>query len=130
MLSPAEAEALDRGRLLKRYVRAAAALRELYDDTALADALEVNRGAIRAWWVGAQMKPDTLTRLAEVTGLSTDALTRFVYFGGQPPTLPDPALSPVLEGVRRGRAHLADEAPRTHPQPPVRRPRGTGAERG
>jgi hypothetical protein len=90
VLSTAEAAALDRGQTLKRYVRAAAALNGLYDDTAIGDAVEVNRGAVSRWWDGAQMKPDTIRRLSEVTGLSFDELTRFVYLDGPPPALPIP----------------------------------------
>ena len=129
VLSPAEAQALVRGRLLKRYVRAAAALRELYDDTALAEEMRVSRGAVGEWWVGSQMKPDTIKRLASATGLSFDELTAFLYLDGPPPNLPDPALLPVLEGVRRGRARLADAVPDTQPPQLARPSRDNGAER-
>ncbi len=70
MLSPIEAQNLARGQTLKRYVRAAAALNDLYDDTALGKAARVGRNAVRAWWRGAQMAPATLRRVARVTGLA------------------------------------------------------------
>ena len=110
MLSPVEAAALDRGQALKRYVRAGAALNDLYDDTALADAVGVQRGAVRGWWTGAQMQPDTIRRVAKVTGLSPDELTRFVYFDGPPPTLtppegpPPPILGEVSDAERQAAA--------------------------
>lgn len=130
MLSPAEAEALHRGTELKRYVRAAAALSGIYDDVALAEAVGVNRGAVGGWWTGAQMKSDTLSRLADVTGLDLDDLTHFVYFDGPPPRLLDDlALSPVREGIRRGQSHLDAEAPERQTPRPGPRPRDSGAER-
>ena len=88
MLSPADAAAFVRGRDLKRCVRAAAALQGLYDDTSLSEATGVNRGAVAAWWDGAQMKPGTLQRIADVTGLAFDELTRYVYLAGPLPRLP------------------------------------------
>ena len=102
MLSPAEV----RGRDLKRCVRAAAAFQGIYDDTVLAEAVEVGRGAVAAWWDGAQIKPVTLQRIAEVTGLSLAELTEYVYFGGPLPSLPAVDLSEAVasgeaEGYRR-----------------------------
>jgi len=131
VLSPAEAAALGRGQTLKRYVRAAAALSGLYDDTAIGDALKVNRGAVAGWWTGARPQPDTLRRLARLTGLSFDELTEYVYFEGPPPALPatDPATLPVLEGARRGRLRRAGQAPDTPAPRPAPRPRGSRAAR-
>lgn len=131
VLSPADAAALVRGRALKRCVRAAAALRGLYDDTAVADATGVNRGAVAAWWEGAQMKPGTLQRIAEVTGLSFGELTEYVYLGGPLPRLPEPSgLSGLREGVRRAQEHPDDEAPDTPAQSPELPPHGVEGERG
>ena len=129
VLSPAQALAFQRGQALKRVLRAAAALHDLYDDTALGKAVGVVRGAIRAWWEGAQMQPDTLRRAADATGLSPDELTRFVYFDGPPPTLV-PSERFVLEADRRAVERRGRTAPSTPPQPPERRPRGSGAGRG
>lgn len=135
MLSPAGAAALARGRDLKRCVRAAAAYRGLYDDTAIAQAAHVNRGAVGAWWDGAQMKPETLQRIADATGLSFDELTRYVYLGGPLPRLPqsvDVASavdSGQIEGARRlhSREPGAEDPP---PPSPARRVRAgsTGSE--
>jgi hypothetical protein len=127
VLSAAESAAQLRGRHLKRVVRAAAALNELYDDVAIGEAVQVSRGAVGSWWGGAQMQPDTIRRLAEATGLSPDELTRFVYFDGTPPVLPSPAILPVLEGDRRARERLADTAQDTPSPKPARQTRDTGA---
>ncbi len=133
MLSPIEAAALARGQALKRYVRAAAALNDLYDDVALAEKVGVQRGAVSGWWSGARPSPDTLGRLAMATGLSTDELTRFVYYDGPPPALPvhpdSPAMSGVREGLRRDESHPEDEAPPPTSGSPERRPHGSGAGR-
>lgn len=130
MLSPAELAAHERGRTLKRYVRAAAALNDIYDDTTLGDAAGVGRGAVAGWWKGTRMSTDTISELAGATGLSRDELIEFVHYGGPPPMLPDPAILPVQEGIQRAEERLAGEAPGTPPQPPERRPRGSGAGRG
>lgn len=130
MLSPIEAAAHDRGQALKRYVRAAAALNDIYGDTAIGAAAGVGRGAVAGWWTGSQMKPDHIRLLADATGLSRDELTAFVHYGGPLPTLPVPGLSPVLEGAREAQALLDDEAPGTPSSQPERRPRGTEAGRG
>ena len=115
---------------MKRYVRAAAALRGLYDDTAIGVAVGLNRIAVGKWWQGAQPQPATLGRLAEATGLSIDELTGFVYYGGPPPTLPLDPLSGVREGIRRDRERRpAEDLPAPAPSP-GRHPRGTGAGRG
>lgn len=125
MLSPVEV----RGQALKRYVRAAAALHELYDDTSIAEAVGVNRGAVSGWWLGAQMKPDTIRALAEATGLSPEDLTRFVYFDGPVPELPSPAILPVLEGDRRAAERRGRTDQDMPSRPPERQPRGSSAER-
>lgn len=130
VLSPQAQIAHDRGRVLKQYLRAAAALNDLYDDTALGEAVGMTRAAVKGWWTGAQMKPDTLGDVARITRLSVDQLMSFVYRGGPPPTLPDPANLPVLEGIRQARELLADEAPGTPSSLPEQRHRGTEAGRG
>jgi transcriptional regulator with XRE-family HTH domain len=119
----------DRGQLVKRYVRAAAALHGLYDDTAIALAVGVDRIAVGRWWQGAQPKPDALGRLAVATGLSTDELTRFVYYDGPPPTLPLDPLSGVREGIRRDQERQLGEAQPGPAPSPGRLPRGTEAGR-
>jgi hypothetical protein len=133
VLSPIEAAALLRGQILKRVVRAAAALNDLFDDVALGDAVGVGRGAVGRWWVGAQPSGPTIFRLASVTGLSPDELTRFVYFDGPPPTLPaagSPVASSVQEGLRQDQELQQREDPGM-PQPsPKPQPRGSGAGRG
>lgn len=129
MLSPAELAAVERGQLLKRYVRSAAALQGLYDDVAIGDAVGRTRMAVGQWWRGARPEPATLRRLAEATGLSIDELSRFVYYDGPPPRL-DATTSAVLEGARRDLATQDVEGPDTPPEPPVRPPRGSGAGHG
>lgn len=133
MLSPVEAAAMARGQILKRYVRAAAALNDLYDDVALGEAVGRNRAAVGNWWRGSRPDPEVLFRLADATGLSPDELTRFVYSDGPPPALPQPG-SPVVasvqEGLRQDRQPRQPEAPDTPEPSPRRRPRGTGAGRG
>ena len=131
VVSLAEDPILARGRQLKRYVRAAAALQGLYDDTAIGEAVGVNRGAVAAWWDGAQMKPETIRRLADVLGLSVEDITRFVYFDGPMPTLPEPSGPAGLrEGVRRAEERPDDATPGTPSPSPERRPHGDGAGRG
>lgn len=130
VLTPAEAAKELRGQILKRYVRAAAAMNDLFDDKALAKEIGISRGAVLAWWTGSRPSGPTIFRLAAVTGLSSEELTRFVYDDGPEPVLPDPAHLPVLEGARRGQARQDDEAPDTPSQPPAQRPRGSGAGRG
>lgn len=108
MLSPTEMLRMERGSELKRFVRAAAALHELYDDTAIAEAVGRTRIAVGQWWQGARPEPETLRQLAEATGLSLDELSSFVYYDGPPPRL-EPltggAESGVQEGIRRDREH-------------------------
>lgn len=130
MLSPPEQARLDRGQALKRYVRAAAALRELYDDKAIAQAVGRSRNTVASWWQGAQPEPETLRRLAAVIGLDPAELVAFVYYDGPPPLIVEPA-SPVESGVREGirrdqeRQQPGDlPAPGPSPAPP---PRGTRA---
>jgi hypothetical protein len=128
VLSPAEAAKRLRGRDLKRYLRAAAALNELYDDTTLADAIGVGRGALDGWWTGAQMKPDNIREAAKVTGLSPEGLTQFLYFGGPPPKLPTPSGPAGLqEGVRRAEERRDDEGPDTPARSPGPLPPDGGA---
>lgn len=122
VLSPAESQALERGQALKRYVRSAAALNGLFDDTALGEAVGRTRITVGQWWRGARPEPDAIARIADVTGLSTDELTRFVYFDGRPPT---------IEGLA-GEAQVLhpdlDAAERKHENPSSRprRRRGDG----
>lgn len=87
MLSPTEAAARHRGQELRRVMRAAAAMRGIYDDLAIADAVGVHRNTVSGWWKGATPEPDTLLRFAEATGLPIDELARFVHYGGPPPRL-------------------------------------------
>lgn len=133
MLSPLEAAALDRGQAFKRYIRAAAALSDLYDDSVLADAVGIGRGAVSGWWRGSKPSAETIVRLARATGLSADELYRFLYADGPPPTLPEPGspvASSVQEGLRRDQRSQLDEGPDTPPPSPRRHARGTGAGRG
>lgn len=132
VLSPQEAAAFDRGQTLKRVVRAAAALNDIYDDVALGSAVRRNRAAVGNWWRGARPELDVLLRLADVTGLSSDELTRFVYSDGPPPALPEPgspAVSSVEEGVRLGRERQQRSTPSRPERLPRQRPRGTEATR-
>jgi transcriptional regulator with XRE-family HTH domain len=131
LLSPVEAADLYRGQLLKRSVRSAAALRDIYTDAALAKAVRVSRGALRDWWEGARPEVPTILRLAKVTGLSPDELTAFLYAEGPVPKLPMPqaVVEGVLEGLARDQRSQPPEAPDTPPASPGRRPRGSGAGR-
>lgn len=130
MLSTPETTALERGQTLKRVVRAAAALHGLFDDSAIADAVGMRRGAVAGWWEGAHMRPETIAELSAVTGLSFSELTSFVYLGGPPPQLPASGPSGLQEGVRRAREHLAGEDPDMPAQLPGRRPHDDVAGRG
>ena len=122
-----------RGQLLKRYVRAAAALSGLFDDASLAKEIGIGRGAVAGWWTGSQPSAPTIFRLAAVTGLSSDELTRFVYDDGPPPSMPAPG-SPVDASVQEGlRRDQSRQQPEGHepPSPSLERlPRGSGAGRG
>lgn len=98
VLSPQEAADLYRGQALKRTVRAAAALRDLYDNAAIAHAVGVSSVAVTNWWKGARPSQETLYRLADVTGLSAEELSRFLYADGPTPSLPvDPVRLSELE---------------------------------
>lgn len=105
-------------RALKRLVRAAAALSELYDDTAIAEATGVNRGAVKGWWDGARMQPPTIQRLADATGLSAAELTSYLYFDGPLPRLPGECppetlaevIADVAEELRAARGMVPQQA--------------------
>lgn len=119
-----------RGQLLKRYVRAAAALSGFFDDASLAQAVGIGRGAVAGWWTGSQPSPPTIFRLAAVTGLSSDELTRFVYDGGPPPSLPEPG-SPVDSSVREGLRRALSQEHEDRERPPLSLgPRTRGSEAG
>lgn len=130
MLSPPEHARLARGQALKRYVRAAAALRDLYDDKAVAKAVGRSRNTVASWWQGAQPEPQTLRRLADAIGLDPAELVAFVYYDGPPPNLLEPG-SPVESGVREGiRRDQERQQPEDPPVPapsPVPPPRGRRA---
>ncbi len=129
VLSATAQAAFERGQILKRYVRAAAALQGMYDDTAIGRAAGRTRIAVGKWWTGVQPEPDALDRLASATGLQIDELTMFVYFNGPAPTLPQPGSRLVLgaeTGVQRGRRSPAPQGPDTPSQSPGQRPPGTG----
>lgn len=128
VLSPAEAAAFMRGQDLKRYVRAAAAMRGLYDDTALGKAVGRTRVAVGKWWTGSKPEPDAVGRLASATGLSVEELGRFIYYDGPPPHLPDP-----VEAEAQERAEAAERSRRVPPgdaasgaQPAPREKAGSG----
>jgi hypothetical protein len=111
-----------RGQDFKRVVRAAAALRDLFDDASLGRAVGRSRMAVAGWWKGALAEPETIYRLADVTGLSADEMMAFVHSGGPRPRIVEP-LSPAseatLEGIRQGQD---DQLP-GDPAPPVQSPR-------
>jgi transcriptional regulator with XRE-family HTH domain len=90
VLSPQELDTRDRGLVLKRYVRAAAAIKGLFEDEDIAAAAGIHRNTIQGWWRGTRPAPESLRELAEATDLSFEDLTRFVYLGGPPPLLPEP----------------------------------------
>ncbi len=126
---PAERARMARGQELKRYVRAAAALQGLYDDTALGVAIGRTRITVGRWWQGVLPEPEAITRIARATGLVESDLFSFVYSDGPPPSI-GALESGAREGERRARARLGREAPSTPAPSPERRPRGTGARRG
>ena len=133
MLSEQEADALARGQLFKRVIRAAAALNELYDDVSIGEAVGVGRGAVAGWWTGSRASPETIYRIADVTGLSADELHRFLYADGPPPTLPaggSPVASGVQEGLRRDQQRPPSVGPDMPGPSPRPRTRGSGAARG
>ena len=131
MLSLVELQRFERGAEVKRVVRAAAALREMYDDTAIAAAVGMTRIAVGKWWQGARPEPDALARLADATGLSFEELATFVYRDGPPPAIVQPG-SPAdmatAEAVRLDleRQQHADLTglPASPPRPPRGRPEG------
>jgi len=125
--SAAELDRLVRGEQLKRHIRAAAALRGLYEDTDIAERVGRTRITVGQWWRGAQPDPASLVRLAEATGLSPDELMRFVYQAGPPPTIVPPASAAaeaIREGIRRDRARPLPEDPEGPAPSPVQRPPG------
>lgn len=128
MLSQSERVAFDRGQDLKRYVRAAAALRGVFDDVTLGDRVGRTRNTIGKWWAGAKPEPDALHRIAQETDLSADELIRFVYFDGPPPVLPDATPLPQLTLQRDVEVRDELEAgptatPDPQPTPATRKPR-------
>lgn len=98
MLSTYDPAAFAKGQVLKRAIRAAAALNDIYDDVALAERTGIARGTIGQWWRGAQMKPDNIRLVADVTGLSREEMTQFIYFDGPPPRLPSSGWAGLLAG--------------------------------
>jgi transcriptional regulator with XRE-family HTH domain len=90
-LSPEEQAVKLRGQEYRRYIVAAAALRDIYTVGDLARAVGVSEGTVQGWYRGAQPKAETLPKIARATGFRTDALFAWVYGGGGPPPLPDPA---------------------------------------
>lgn len=130
MLSAQELAALVRGQVLKRVIRAAAALNDLFDDVALARAVRVGRGAVNGWWKGAKPNGATIVDLARATGLSADELYRFLYADGPAPTLPapgSPVESSVREGLRLDQQRPLPGGPDRPGRSPRPRPRGSGA---
>lgn len=122
-LSPVEVENRERGEVLKRHVRAAAALAGLYGDTAIGEAVNMTRAAVGAWWTGARMQPDALLRLADATNLDPDELASFVYWGGPPPKLPPSGPAGLRLGIERAQEDQDDEDPGTPVPSPERPPR-------
>lgn len=124
VLSPAEAARELRGQVFKRYVRAAAAMHGLYDDTAIGDAVGRSRIAVGKWWQGARPEPDTLVALARATGLSADELLAFVYNDGPPPTMPRQTPDPQVLATSQEWAQSVDvPSPLPLPDPPGGTPR-------
>lgn len=124
VLSPAEQTARDRGERLKRYIRAAAALQGLYDDTSIADAADVQRGAVAGWWLGSQMKPATIERVADALDVDPDELMAYVYRDAPPPALPgllEVGRAGADEGHRRASRHRGRPARGMHPHTLERR---------
>lgn len=128
VLSLSEQAARHRGQDLRRVMRAAAALRGIYDDSAIADAVGVHRNTVSGWWKGATPEPETLRRFATATGLSVEELRAFVYDETDPPHL-DWTTAAVLEGARRDQVRRDSEDPDTPARPPGQRHRDSGTER-
>ncbi len=125
VLTPAEL----RGMELKRVVRAAAALRDLYDDVAIGQAVGRTRMTVAGWWRGAVPSPDPLRALAEAVGLPIEELTAFVYFDGPPPRVvapESPADAAIREGIRRDQDDPPPVDPPALEPSHRRRPRGSG----
>jgi hypothetical protein len=99
--TPEEEARMLRGQEFKRYVRAAAALHDLFNDADLARAVHMSRMSVEAWWMGAQPSNQTIGKLALTTGLSRTELTNFVHHAGPPPMIVWPG-SPTEEAVREG----------------------------
>lgn len=131
MLSPQEAAAREWGMDFKRIIRAAAAMHEIYDDKALARAVQVSRGTVGDWWDGARPGPGTIPGLARATGLSTSELYAFIHDDGPAPGLPNEsrvAVS-VREGVRRDQDAQVPAVPDTPSPSAEPRPRGSAGGR-
>lgn len=126
VISPAEI----RGHDLKRYVRAAAALRGLYDDKAIARRVQRSPNTVAGWWRGARPDPESLAAIADVTGLSSEELVQYVYFDGPAPVIqPGAAGSAFQEGIRRDQERQPPGAPREHARSPGQRTPGSGEGR-
>lgn len=128
VLTPGELDRRRRGQELKRVVRSAGAMHDLYDDSAIAEATGRTRNAVAGWWLGARPDPDSLRAIADVTGLDFGDLIAFVYGDGQPPI---PAGDGLESGFREG-TRLDQERPQLAsppaPEPSARPPRrGSGA---
>jgi transcriptional regulator with XRE-family HTH domain len=101
MLSAAEFGTAYRGDQFKRYIKAAFALRGLYEDTAIAGAVRMTRGAVSGWWHGARPDHEAIGEIAKATGLPRGELYDFIHHGGPPPMLPlSERLTPEDEEVR------------------------------
>lgn len=125
-----ERERMAKGQELKRYVRAAVALRGLFDDRAIAAALGLSRNTVGHWWTGAVPEPKAVSGIARLTGYSEADLFAYLYAGGPPPAIASAWSSGVQEGIRRDqeRQRRGDHPGRARSPEP--RPRGTGAGRG
>jgi transcriptional regulator with XRE-family HTH domain len=80
-----------RGAVLKRHIRAAAALRGFYDDSALARELGIGRNTVGKWWTGVHPEAENLAALERVTGYDAAALWRFIEHEGPMPPMPTAA---------------------------------------
>ena len=72
---------------VKRVVRAAAALRGLYDDTAIGRVVGRTGVTVSRWWQGQLPDARTLLQLAQAIGLDYEELAKFWIGSGPPPTL-------------------------------------------
>ena len=115
VLSAVELQRAAWGREFKRYVKTAAASREIYEDAVLAERAGVTRNTVQGWWRGARPGGETAVRLARALGLPTDALLRYVYGGEEPTAAPAPAVQLEPEAAAAwGQQQLAQSPP---PQP-------------